>query len=98
VGFELFDVPYCEKIPVEFHKLLRKELLMFCECGEYELLFTSPLEINDGRYKKIGKITGNPNEKFLNGKDISGFNIRARDYKSVIKYVLAVKKKCDELL
>jgi thiamine-monophosphate kinase len=93
-GFEIFDVPYllagleaCRKWR------LPKEFLFFCECGEYELLFTSPLELP---YLKIGEIT--PSGKRLRGRDVSGFGVRARDYKNAIQYVWAVKRRCERLL
>ena len=94
VGFELFDVLYIEK-GVEICRKLRlpKELMFFCECGEYELLFTSPLSLP---FTKIGEIT--ESGKKLNGKNISGFDISARNYKNIAGYIKAVKRKCAELL
>jgi len=94
VGFEVSDIPYIEKGIKMCAKLrLPRELLFFCECGEYELLFTSPLSLP---FTKIGQIvkTG----KKLDGKDISSFDIGARGYKRITSYIKAVKRKCAELL
>ena len=94
VGFELFNIPYIKE-GLEFCKKLRlpKEMLFFGEAGEYELLFTSPKELP---FNKIGKIT--KLGKTLEGKDISSFDISARDYKGTLSYIKAVKRKCIELL
>lgn len=93
VGFKIANIPYIEK-SMEICKKLRlpKEMLFFCECGEYEFLFTSPHELP---FAKLGKIT--ETEKILDDKDVSGFDISARDYKYAINYIRAVKRKCAEL-
>lgn len=96
VGFALDNLPY-HKLGGMVAKLLGlpKELLFFCECGEYELVFTAPKEIKLPFYK-IGEITRD--KKTLYGKDISGFNLRAREFEDPKDYLKAVKSLCEGLL
>ncbi len=96
VGFSLDNLPY-HKAGGIASKMLRlpKELLLFCECGEYELVFTTPKEIKLPFYK-IGEIT--KEQKTLYGKDISSFDLRARAFEDPKDYLKAVKSLCDALL
>ncbi len=95
-GFTIYDLPY-SKAGIILSKILRlpKEMLFFCECGEYELLFTAPPNIKLPFYK-IGEVTSG--EKLLNGKDISKMNMSAREFENPKDYLKAVKNLCDELL
>ena len=95
-GFELFNIPYI-KAGTMMAKLLGlpKEMLFLCECGEYELLFTSAPDV-DLPFYKIGRIT--ESGKLLNNKDISKINISAREFKEMSGYMKVVKKLCEELL
>jgi len=94
VGYELRDLPY-DPAGLRLSKDLGypKEMLFFCEGGEFELLFTSPLELP---FRKIGRIT--ERSKTLDGRDISAFDISAREFERVEDYVKAVMKICAELL
>jgi thiamine-monophosphate kinase len=94
VGYELHDLPY-ETKGLELSEItgFPKEMLFFCEGGEFELLFTSPRELP---FYKIGHIT--ERSKTLEGKDISEFDLCAREFERVDDYIKAVKKTCDELL
>ena len=96
VGFAIEHLPYL-RVGAILAKILGlpKEMLFFCECGEYELLFTAPPEITLP-FHRLGKITAC--EKTLQGKDISKFNISAREFENPKDYLKAVKFLCDELL
>jgi len=96
VGFALDFLPYMKAGSILAKILgLHKEMLFFCECGEYELLLTAPPEISLP-FHRIGRIT--THGKTLHGKDISKFNISAREFKNPKDYLKAVKLLCDELL
>lgn len=95
-GFELFNIPYIKAGRLAAKLLgLPEEMLFLCECGEYELLVTAPPDISLPFYK-IGRIT--ESGKLLNGKDISGINVSAREFENMADYMKAVKKLCVELL
>lgn len=89
-GFSLENIPYI-KAGVVAAKLMKLpiEMLMFCECGEYEILFTSPQELP---YHKIGKITAEG--RTLNGQDVSHISVSARAYPSLKEYLKEVKRIC----
>ena len=89
-GFELHDLPY-DAMGLRVAKSLGypKEMLFFGEGGEFELLFTSPQILP---FHKIGHIT--ENSKTLDGKDISSFDLSAREFDCVEDYIEAVKEIC----
>ena len=94
VGYELRDLPYdALGLLIAENMGYPKEMLFFCEGGEFELLFTSPKELP---FNKIGQIT--ELSKTLDGKDISAFDISAREFANVSDYIRAVTKICAELL
>jgi hypothetical protein len=64
-------------------------MLAFCECGEYELLFTSPAELP---YCKIGRVTRNG--RTFDGKDVAGFSARARAHVDMQSYFAAMRRQC----
>jgi thiamine-monophosphate kinase len=94
VGYELYDLPY-DAMGLRLSDSLGypKEMLFFCEGGEFELLFTSPQELP---FHKIGQIT--ERSKTLDGKDISAFDLSAREFEHVEDYVEAVMEICKRLL
>ena len=100
-GFEVEKLPYIRQaLPV--FKVLGKpvELLMICECGEYELLFTIPAEKdelfrkavaqNSESIHKIG-IVREPDKKCLVTKthriDFSEFKFSARSFANISEYL-----------
>lgn len=95
VGFALDRLPY-----VKAGKLLAKvlrlpeEMLFFCECGEYELLFTAPPDA-ELPFIKIGTVM--EHERTLKGRDISNIKISAREFKDPKQYLKAVQTICEEL-
>ena len=94
VGYELYDLPYDEMgLRLTSDLGYPKEMLFFCEGGEFELLFTSPRDLP---FHKIGQIT--ERSKTLDGKDISAFDLSAREFDHIEDYVKAVMKTCAELL
>lgn len=94
IGFELFNIPYIKTGMIAAKLLgLPKEMLFLCECGEYELLFTSSRELP---FYRIGTVT--EKGKSLNNKDISKINISAREFENMADYLNEVKKICEELL
>ena len=94
VGYELCNLPYNALGLVLTENMgYPKEMLFFCEGGEFELLFTSPQELP---FHKIGRIT--ELSRTLDGKDISAFDISAREFARVEDYVKAVIETCAELL
>jgi hypothetical protein len=70
-----------------------EEMMFFCECGEYELLFTAPGA--DLPFHKIGTVV--KSGITLNNKDISHMKMSARSFSDMKSYVKAVKDKCGEL-
>jgi thiamine-monophosphate kinase len=94
VGYELYDLPYDAK-GLSFSENIGfpKEMLFFCEGGEYELLFTSPHILP---FRKIGHIT--ENSKTLDGNDISSFDLSAREFDRVEDYIEAAHEMCASLL
>lgn len=93
-GFDLFNIPYIKAGRIAAKLLgLPEEMLFFCECGEYELLFTAPRELP---FYKIGRVT--ESGKLLHNKDISKINISAREFENMADYLKAVKNLCEELL
>jgi len=96
VGFEVFDLPYMNAGKIAARLMgIPKELLFLCECGEYELLFTAPENVELPFYK-IGKII--KGKKIFNNKDVSKINISAREFEDAKEYLKVVKKACEELL
>jgi hypothetical protein len=67
-------------------------MLAFCECGEYELLLTSPSELP---YRKIGRIT--TAGRTLDGRDVSHVALSARAFPDMKTYLAEVKNVCAEL-
>ncbi|MBQ9245896.1 hypothetical protein IJ182_06495 [bacterium] len=63
---------------------------LFAGAGEYELLYTSDKE--DEKAIKIGKVIPNQTGVFLNGKDVKSAPPDPRAYRSIISYILAVKR------
>jgi len=94
VGMELSNIPYHQAgATIAKWLSMPKEMLFFCECGEYELLFTSPdpnLQLH-----KIGRVV----EKgmTLDNKDITHMKISARSFSDMKSYVKAVKDQCGAL-
>lgn len=92
-GFALENIPY-----LGVGKLLAKatrlplEMLALCECGEYELLFTSPRELP---YLKIGTIT--EGGMTMNNKDVSHIDLSARSHQNLSAYLKEVQRLCEEL-
>ena len=93
VGYELYDLPY-DAMGLSYSGKYGypKEMLFFCEGGEYELLFTSPQKLP---FRKIGHIT--EHSKTLDGKDISAFDLCAREFDHIEDYVKAVSEICQPL-
>ena len=92
-GFALENIPY---LPAggKLAKLLALQvsMLAFCECGEYELLFTSPAELP---YRKIGRITRTG--RIFNGKNVELPFPRARAYADRQSYLDEMKRRCKGL-
>lgn len=92
-GFALTGLPY-----LGAGKMLAKltglpiEMLALCECGEYELLFTSSAELP---YTKIGRVT--KQERTLGGRDVAHIDLSARSHKDLSTYLKEVKTICEEL-
>lgn len=92
-GFALNGIPYLGS-----GKMLAKltglpiEMLALCECGEYELLFTSSVELP---YPKIGRVT--ERARTLGGRDVAHIDLSARSHKDLSAYLKEVKKICEEL-
>ncbi len=63
---------------------------LFAGAGEYELLFTAEEKCENAI--KIGKVTPNKKGIFLNGVEITSPPPDPRAYKSIISYILAVKR------
>ena len=63
---------------------------LFGGAGEYELLFTSQAECNNAI--KIGKVIPDEKGVFLNNIEITQAPPDPRNYKSIISYILAIKK------
>lgn len=93
VGFELENIPYQKAAKAAAAVLhLPVEMLLFCECGEYEILFTSPQELP---YHKIGKI--NLHGRTLHGRDVSHIKLSARSFANLKDYLKEVKRLCAAL-
>lgn len=92
-GFAITDIPYA-KGGTMLAKLtgLPREMLAFCECGEYELLFTSPDELP---YLNIGRMT--TSGMSVGGKDVSHIDLSARSHQDLKAYLKEVKEICEEL-
>lgn len=95
VGFALDYLPYAKSGRILSKVLhLPEEMLFFCECGEYELLFTAPPEA-ELPFLKIGTVT--EHKRTLKGMDISNIKISAREFEDPKKYLKAVQTICEEL-
>lgn len=92
-GYAITDIPYV-KGGRTLARLTGLPLLMlaFCECGEYELLFTSPEELP---YLKIGQIR--EQGMTINGKDVSRIDLSARSHQDLKDYLKEAKTICEEL-
>jgi len=101
VGFEIGNIPYLSS-GVLAAKLLKlpETLLMACECGEYELLFTVPcdrektfqkeLKSRHMKITRIGQVVDKGLMKYkMRKKEINflDFDISARAYKSRKDYI-----------
>ncbi|MDR0737329.1 MAG: hypothetical protein LBF51_10990 [Zoogloeaceae bacterium] len=89
-GFALEAIPYlpaAEKLAR--HLSLPLSMLAFCECGEYELLFTSPAELP---YHRIGRIT--ESGRTFDGKHVEGFSARARAHTDMQSYLEEMQRLC----
>lgn len=93
VGFALENIPYL-KAGAAAAKLARLpvEMLLLCECGEYEILFASPRELP---YHKIGRVTDGA--RTLEGRDVSHIDISAREFPGLKDYLEEVKRICAAL-
>lgn len=95
VGFALDRLPYAKSGRIIAKVLgLPEEMLFFCECGEYELLFTAPPGAKLP-FIKIGTVT--ERVRTLKGKDISNIKISAREFEDPKQYLKAVQTICEEL-
>lgn len=105
-GFILNDITYHPQGLLAC-KLLGKpeEILFLGECGEYELVFTIPLEsenkfLTDAKeqgllYRKLGAVTSDKKLILQNGKksiDFSGYKLFARNYRDVKEYISELSK------
>lgn len=92
-GFALEQIPYLSSGKI-LAKLARLPLSMLalCECGEYELLFTSPEKLP---YLNIGRITAAG--MTIGGKDVSHIDLSARSHQDLSSYLKEVKRICEEL-
>jgi thiamine-monophosphate kinase len=92
-GFALENIPYLPagKRLAKFLGL-PPAMLAFCECGEYELLFTSPAELP---YRKIGRVTRSG--QTFNGKDVEHPFPRARACANMQAYLDEMKRLCQGL-
>jgi thiamine-monophosphate kinase len=104
-GFQISDIPYSaagNKLTDYLH--LPHELLMFGECGEYELMFTVPQKVESAfldeirqknlKITKIGIITQDRNRILVKGNttvDFSDYNLSARDFSSHLIYLSELK-------
>jgi thiamine-monophosphate kinase len=89
-GFALENIPYLpagEKLAKFL--ALPVSMLAFCECGEYELLFTSPAELP---YRKIGRVTRTG--RIFNGRNVERPFPRARAHADRQSYLDEMKRQC----
>lgn len=104
-GFRIRKIPYASSGKLLCKTFsLPEPMMMVAECGEYELLFTIGKEKEEAflnmvkdqgfTFLKIGEITDKDSKvlELKNKKiDFYGFNIRARDYEDIKKYVEDLK-------
>jgi thiamine-monophosphate kinase len=89
-GFALENIPYSPSGEALAQRLsLPLSMLAFGECGEYELLFTSPAELP---YHKVGRVTRSG--RTFDGRDVEGFHARARAYDDMPSYLKELVRQC----
>ncbi|MDR3159714.1 MAG: thiamine-phosphate kinase [Zoogloeaceae bacterium] len=92
-GFALENIPYLPSGKALAQRLgLPLSMLAFCECGEYELLFTSPAELPCHNYHRIGRVT--QSGRTFDGKDVAGFSARARAHADRQSYFAEMRRQC----